>query len=463
MIRLFRVYVPVGTLTLLISEIILLTSAFVIALYAVTPFDPTIFLFDEGGWLRIAIVIGTILIGLYLQDLYTDLFVKSRILLLQQLCLVVGGTFLLQGFVSYLDQELRVPIRVMITGSLISALGIFGWRVFFSTYALQVVNRERILLVGGSPLLEDIAIYAKEHPESGCMVAGYVDDTREIGAVMPGGKILGRLQSLSEIVDVVRPGRVVVGMAERRNYMPVSTLLELRFSGYMIEEAASAYERLCGRVCLKELRPSQLIYSGELGPRRHDVVYQSVLNKVVASVGIVVSFPLMILTALAVKLTSPGPILYRQTRVGLDGALFSLYKFRSMRTDAEATTGAIWATKDDPRVTKAGRLIRKIRFDELPQLFNVIKGEMSIVGPRPERPEFVRQFTEQIPYYRQRHAVRPGITGWAQINYKYGDTVEDTVRKLEYDLYYIKNMAVSLDLYIIFHTIKAMLLSRGAQ
>jgi lipopolysaccharide/colanic/teichoic acid biosynthesis glycosyltransferase len=179
-------------------------------------------------------------------------------------------------------------------------------------------------------------------------------------------------------------------------------------------------------------------------------------NMAVAGIGIVVSAPIMLLTALAVRLSSPGPVLYRQTRVGLDDALFTVYKFRSMRVDAEASTGAVWAQKDDPRVTTVGRIIRRIRF-------NVLKGEMSMVGPRPERPEFVKALSEQIPYYRQRHCVRPGITGWAQINYKYGDTLEDTITKLEYDLYYIKNMSMSLDNYIIFHTLKAMLLSRGAQ
>ena len=171
----------------------------------------------------------------------------------------------------------------------------------------------------------------------------------------------------------------------------------------------------------------------------------------------------MLLTALAVKLSSPGPILYRQVRVGLNDVPFTVYKFRSMRADAEAGTGAVWATKDDPRVTWVGKIIRRIRLDEMPQLFNVIKGNMAIVGPRPERPEFVKELSEQIPYYRQRHCVRPGITGWAQINHKYGDTLEDTAIKLEYDLFYIKNMSLSLDTYILFHTLKTMLLTRGAQ
>jgi sugar transferase (PEP-CTERM system associated) len=463
MIRLFRVYVPVGTITLLVTETILLLTAFCVATYAVLTFDPSIFLLYDGGLLRISLVVVSILIGLYFHDLYTDLFVKSKSILLQQLTLIIGTAFLLQGFISYLDADLRVPIRVMIVGTFLSVLGIFCWRVFFCTYILQVVNRDTLLLLGASPLLRDITEYIRKHPESGQAVAGYIDDSTETQTEVPGCKLLGPLSTLEDIVAAVRPSRIVVGMSERRSRMPVNRLLELRFTGHMIEEAPTAYERICGRVCLKELRPSQLIYSGDMGPRRSNVLYQSLMNRATATIGIVVSFPLILLTAIAVRLSSPGPILYRQVRVGLNGALFTIYKFRSMRVDAEAGTGAIWATKDDPRVTRVGRIIRKIRFDELPQLFNVLFGDMSLVGPRPERPEFVREFSENIPYYRQRHCVRPGITGWAQINYKYGDTLEDTICKLEYDLYYIKNMGLSLDSYIIFHTIKAMLLSRGSQ
>jgi exopolysaccharide biosynthesis polyprenyl glycosylphosphotransferase len=177
----------------------------------------------------------------------------------------------------------------------------------------------------------------------------------------------------------------------------------------------------------------------------------------------VVTLPVMLITATLVKLTSAGPVLFRQTRTGLNGAPFKLYKFRSMYQDAEAHTGAVWSKKDDPRVTPVGWWLRRLRLDELPQLFNVLRGEMSLVGPRPERPEFVHLLQEQIPYYSQRHCVKPGITGWAQINHKYTDSVNDAIVKLEYDLYYIKNLATSLDLYILFHTVKTMLLGRGAQ
>lgn len=463
MIRLFRVYVPVGTLALLISEIVLLAAAFGVATYTILAVGAEDFLFFEGGWIRIAVVILSILIGLYFHDLYTDLFVKSKLALLQQLCLIIGSAFLLQGFISYLDADLRVPIRVMVLGNFLCVIGVFCWRIFFTTYALRVVNRDVLLLVGGSPLLEDIGDYIQRHPESGQFVAGYVDDGDKMRADPSVGKLLGPLSALEEIATAVSPNRIVVGMSERRNRVPVNALLQLRFAGHIIEEAAAVYERVCGRVCLKELRPSQLIYSGELGPRRKTFIYQTALSRVVAGLGILVSSPFMLLTALAVRLSSPGPVLYRQIRVGLNGELFTLYKFRSMRVNAEAVTGAVWAAKDDPRVTSVGRTIRKIRFDELPQFFNVFMGEMSLVGPRPERPEFVKEFSEHIPYYRQRHSVRPGITGWAQINYKYGDTLEDTLCKLEYDLYYIKNKSLSLDTYIIFHTVKAMLLSRGSQ
>jgi sugar transferase (PEP-CTERM system associated) len=410
----------------------------------------------------IVIVVLTMVVGLYLNDLYTEIQVKSKVLLIQQLCFVTGSAFLLEALISYLDTDLRMPLHVMVPGGAAALLVTYLWRLFFSAYALRVMGGESLLLVGGSPLLQDLAYYVEANPAKGIRVIGFVDDNA--GADLSGiAKSLGRLESLREIVRATRPARIVIGMTERRNRVPVTDLLELRFSGNIVEEAATAYERVCGRVPIRELRPSQLIYSGDTVRIRHALLYQNTVNRTIAVVGLILALPLMLLTALAVKLTSKGPVLYRQVRVGLAGRPFTLFKFRSMRMDAEAVTGAVWASRDDPRVTAVGRVLRKLRIDELPQLLNVLKGEMSIVGPRPERPEFVRTLVEQIPYYRQRHSVRPGITGWAQISYKYGDSFEDTIVKLEYDLYYIKHISFSLDLYIIFHTLKAMLLSRGAQ
>src|SRR5689334_6854075 len=274
MIRLFKVFIPVGTLTLLVSEFVLVTSAFIFATYLTFEADPTVYLIDDGGFLRIMLVVFSIILGLHFHDLYSQFHVKSRIVLVQQLCLVMGVAFLCQGLIAYMNAGLRVPIRVMVVGSGVAVVAIFLWRIFFSTYAYQVVGKDRLLLVGGSPLLEDIARHIAEHPETGLEIAGYVDDQHEPGTMLPGGKVLGPMSAMREMVHATQTHRIVVGMAERRNRMPMGELLELRFTGHVIEEVAAAYERVCARVCLKEIRPSELIFSGELGPRRENLFYQ---------------------------------------------------------------------------------------------------------------------------------------------------------------------------------------------
>jgi exopolysaccharide biosynthesis polyprenyl glycosylphosphotransferase len=288
---------------------------------------------------------------------------------------------------------------------------------------------------------------------------GFLDDSDSFTE-----KRLGAISDLREVVDRLHPKRIVVGLRERRSNLPVGQLLELRLSGIRIEDALSTYEMAFERISTHELRPSQLIFSSsELGPSRNGVRLQTGYSMAIAAAAAVMTAPVMLLVAALVKLTSPGPALIRQERVGKNNRIFMLYKFRSMVRDAEAHSGAVWATRNDPRVTAVGRWLRKLRLDELPQLFNVLKGDMAIVGPRPERPEFVAELEKRIPYYRQRHCIKPGITGWAQIRHKYGDSMEDTIVKLEYDLYYIKNLAPALDAVIMFHTAKVMLLSRGAQ
>ena len=463
MVRLFRVSIPAGSLALLISEIGLVTSAYILASYFVLTYDPSVFLLYDGGIYRIVTVTATVLIGLHFQDMYTVIRVHSRILLLQQLSLVMGGAFLAQGLISYVDRDLRMPLRLMVLGSAMSLCVVFFWRILCSRYLIAAVGAQRLLFVGGNILIEAIAGHIKSSPDMGVDVIGYVDDSDPPGTQRLGGKVLGPISALRRIAAEAAPDRIVVGMSERRQHMPIVDLLELRFSGILVEEATSTYESVCMRISTLESRPSQLVFSGELGPRQATLLPQSVFNVLTAILGTIVLTPLMLIVAIAVKLSSPGPVLYGQKRVGLGGSLFTVYKFRSMYQDAEAATGAVWASKDDPRVTRVGRFLRKFRFDELPQLFNVLRGEMALIGPRPERPEFVQILSRQIPFYRQRHCVKPGITGWAQINHKYGDTIEDSITKLEYDLYYIKNLSLALDAYIIFQTLKIILLTRGAQ
>ena len=463
MIRLFRVFIPTSVVALLVSEIVLTCTCYIIAAFVTLDVAPEVFLLDDNGWLRIAIVVGCLMLGIYFHDLYTQFRIRSRVLLFQQVIVVVGVTFLTQALLVYLRlQDLILPTWLMIVGSGLTLILLPVWRIFFSTVVMKAMGSERVLFLGTSSVSQEIVQYLMEHPETGLTAIGYLDNL-ETGSELSGLKVLGRIADLATIVEQFRPDRIVVGMVERRERLPVNQLLDLRLSGIHIEDALNTYESTFGRISTRELRPSQLIFSTELGPNPNRVVLQSVYSMTIAIFAALIALPIMALVVIVIKLSSPGPALYRQRRVGKNDVPFMLYKFRSMYANAEAQSGAVWAKKDDPRITPVGKWLRKLRLDELPQLFNVLKGDMSVVGPRPERPEFVAELERRIPYYRQRHCVKPGITGWAQINHKYGDTIEDTIIKLEYDLYYIKNLAPALDAFIMFHTAKVMLLSRGSQ
>jgi sugar transferase (PEP-CTERM system associated) len=379
------------------------------------------------------------------------------------MCQVLGIALLAQGMISYAFPGLRLGRGIMLLGSTFTLPVLMLWRMFYSSVVIRVVGYQRILFVGNNGIVREMAKHIHDHPDRGFRVAGFLVDDTTPEVMESEGKVLGRIAEVRQVAEDARPSLIVIGLTERRQRMPVNDLLELRFAGYAIQEAGLAYEAVCSRICTKELRPSQLIFTGEFGPREGVLGLQRLLNLFVSAAGILIALPAMILVAVLVKLTSRGTILYRQTRVGLNGKPFTLYKFRSMRADAEAKTGAVWAPKNDPRVTFVGKWLRLLRLDELPQFFNVLRGEMSLVGPRPERPEFVSKLNEQIPYYRQRHCVRPGITGWAQINHEYGDSIEDSITKLEYDLYYIKHLSPSLDFYILFQTFKTIILTRGAR
>jgi sugar transferase (PEP-CTERM system associated) len=240
-------------------------------------------------------------------------------------------------------------------------------------------------------------------------------------------------------------------------------LLEMKLDGVAFDHLATVYEEYTGKIAVENLRPSWLIFSQGFQKTRLLAAGKRTLDMTAAAVGLVLAAPLMALVAVAIRLTSPGSVFYHQERVGLHGHIFTIHKFRSMRPDAEASTGPVWAAKDgDPRITPIGRLLRRTRIDELPQLWNVLKGDMSFVGPRPERPEFVKELTQQIRFYGQRHVVRPGVTGWAQVRYTYGASAEDALEKLQYDLFYIKNMSLALDLFVILATVKTVLLRKGA-
>lgn len=259
-----------------------------------------------------------------------------------------------------------------------------------------------------------------------------------------------------------RIDHIIVALDDRRGNMPIAELLECKLQSRMIEDSVSFYEAITGKILVEKVNPAWLIFSDGFACGRMTYLIKRVLDLSLAVFILMASLPVSLLTALLIKLESPGPIFYRQERVGERGKVFSIVKFRSMRQDAERD-GAVWASQNDCRVTRIGKFIRKVRIDEIPQIWNVLRGQMSFVGPRPERPVFVEQLVQKLPYYSLRHSAKPGITGWAQICYPYGASEEDALRKLEYDLYYIKNQSIFMDLLIIFRTVKTVLFQKGAR
>ncbi|MGC9945742.1 MAG: sugar transferase [Bryobacteraceae bacterium] len=442
-----RIFVPVGALALLFSEVLLIASCFLVVTFLILNVDPTVFLVADNGLLRIALAGASILFGLYFEDLYVNLYVKSRVLLVQQLSLVMGIALLAQGFLGYVNDRFRLPFRLMVPACAVLVAALFAWRLVYSVFVLRVVGAQRILLVGMCPVLLEMAAYIGANPGLGLQVIGYVDDSGD-PAPPEAGKLLGPLSALPRIAAEAAPDRLVVGLAERRRQMPIADLLQLRYGGMAIDEASTAYEQLCGRVLLDELRPSEVLLSGAFRPRAQRLVYQTLGHWVLASILTVLSAPLLLLAALLLKLSVRGPLLSRQACVGLGGQPFQLYSLR--------LAGAAEQSRN-----RVQRLVARWRLHTLPHLWNVLRGEICFVGPRAERTEFANVLCERIPFYRQRYAVKPGLTGWAQINTP-PDQPEDTLRRLEYDFYYLKHFSRGLDAYILVHTVRELLLSRGA-
>jgi sugar transferase (PEP-CTERM system associated) len=323
---------------------------------------------------------------------------------------------------------------------------------------------ENILIIGSNPLSLELAEEITANRSLGYRVLGFVDrhPGRQVGNPVA-FEVLGNFNDITRIVEEHRISRIVVSVDERRGRLPMDALLECRMKGVEINEDVDLYEKIMGKILVDKLRPSWLIFSTGFDQARFKLGFKRVSEFVVAAIALVVLFPLTVLIALAIKLESPGPVLFRQERVGQNDKVFTLYKFRSMHEGAEETTGPVWAADEDERVTPLGRFLRKSRLDEIPQLINVVRGDMSFVGPRPERPYFVKELEKQIPYYVKRHAVKPGITGWAQVRYSYGASVEDAKEKLQYDLYYIKNLSILLDIEVIIDTFKVVFLGKGAR
>ena len=458
MIRFLNVYYPTRTVVLLLTEAAVVSGCFLLATWITLPEKAYIALEYEHGLLKIAVITVVSLILSYYFDLYEPSIVSGRLQIYFRILLVLGfDCFILSAFM-LVDPDVAIGPYVYVLGFALLAPALLLLRRTYEWVAAHKIFRERVYVLGAGDYARSIVSAIQSRPDLGLEVVGWEDVQLE-----PSERKRIWIKALDDIANAnPMVHRIIVAMESKRGELPVQELLALRFQGVKIEEDGTLRERLYGKIQLEGLRPSNFLYSDGFRIRTSQQFLRQVVSILAAALGLLLFLPFFPFVVLAVKLSSKGPIFFRQTRVGMGGHNFEVMKFRTMRTDAEAD-GAKWATKNDPRVTRVGMFLRKTRIYEVPQLWNVLRGDMGFVGPRPERPEFVQWLSEELPFYYLRTLIRPGLTGWAQVRYGYGASLAETKEKLEYDLYYIKHMSLGLDLLIMFETVKTILRRRGSQ
>ncbi|MFA5074101.1 MAG: TIGR03013 family XrtA/PEP-CTERM system glycosyltransferase [Nitrospirota bacterium] len=407
-------------------------------------------------------VLVTVFIS-YLLELYNfERRTATRELFLRTV-LGVACSFILLTAVYYV-----IHVPTFFRGMFAVTMGVFGllqfvWHITYQSIIDSPHLARKVLILGTGPLAKKIGdlIQSTNHQH---VLSGYVHfNLMQEPVSVPAHAIVGNGGSITETVKKEKAQKLVVSLAERRGAFPTQEVLDCKFCGVDVVDAPSFYEDMTGKLLIENITPSWFIFSNGFKINATLKLYKQAIDFIFALAGLLFFLPFFPFIALLIKLDSAGPVFFRQIRVGEMDRPFFLYKFRTMRQNAEAGTGAVWAKEDDPRITRLGGLLRKTRIDELPQLYNVLRGDMSLVGPRPERPEFVERLKTVVPYYSERHFVKPGITGWAQIKYPYGASEQDALEKLRYDLYYIKNMSIVLELTVLLETIKVMLFRRGAR
>ncbi|MGO9405242.1 MAG: TIGR03013 family XrtA/PEP-CTERM system glycosyltransferase [Terriglobales bacterium] len=465
MIRLFNVYYPIRTLILLIGEALIVWTSFLLGAVLVLREDSGYALRNDGGFYKILGVTALVLLCSHGFDLYDTARLNTKGELYFRLLMVPAVLAFILAGVAYIQPDLLLghgPSAVVRNGAseiglIILTVALFGWRLGFTWLVQLPILVERVYVLGTGERAQRLVQGLRQNPELGVEIASWTGK-------MEGGVTRDSMAAhLMEAVHRQKVHRVIVATPDRRGTIPMQELLQLRMEGVKIEEATTYLEKMSGKIEVENLYPSWLVFGEGFRRSTAFTLIRRGLSIVISLLGLILALPLLPLIILAIRLDSRGPVFYTQTRVGKGGRLFQVVKFRTMRQDAEAANGAQWADNNDPRVTRVGKLLRSSRLDEIPQLWCVLRGDMAFVGPRPERPEFVEWLSKEIPYYGVRHMVRPGVTGWAQIKYKYGSTVDDAREKLQYDLFYIKNASIGLDLLIVFQTVKTVLLRRGAQ
>ncbi|HEV2491355.1 MAG TPA: TIGR03013 family XrtA/PEP-CTERM system glycosyltransferase [Candidatus Acidoferrales bacterium] len=462
MLRIGSHQIPAQTLLLASVD----TAAIVLALIAAIGLrfhgDSLRVLSDGLVWTKIALVTGVYWLCLYFNDLYDSRSVRMRAGLVRRIMRALGAGCVVLGLSYFALPRANVGRGIMLIGVPILFLFLMSWRFLAYTAKLFARGDERVLVVGTGEAGISLVRHILKHPEYNMKVVGFLHELGlDIGKSLVNPRIVGAVADVEGIVARERVDRVVLSLQERRGSTPVKQLLSLKLAGVRVEDVHTCRERLSGEISLEHLMPSWLFLSEGFEKSQILLAAKRAIDIVASFIILLLVSPLLPVIALAIYLETGRPIFFHQSRVGYKGREFELVKFRSMIQNAEKD-GPQWASREDSRVTRVGRVLRKARLDEIPQLFNVLRGEMSLVGPRPERRIFCSLLEAKIPYFNLRHSVRPGLTGWAQVKFRYSASLDDAKEKLTFDLFYVKNLSILVDLAILFETVKVVLLGRGA-
>lgn len=403
-------------------------------------------------------------ISLHLHDIYGFRGARLRKEYAVRLCQALIIATVVLWIIYFIAPNLMVGRGVFVISIIVNSIVLVLWHTLVRIYLGNRLPHTNLLVLGTGNLAREAVKEILRHPELGIKVLGFVDDNPQlVGVSIVNPKVIGLYEDLPQLVAEHKIDRIVVGLQDRRGKLPIKELLGFKTHGVAVEEATTFYERVAGKIPIENLKPSWMVFNSGFTVSKRLLLFKRILSVIVSSLLLLIFSPIFLILALLIKMDSKGPVFYKQERVGQNGKLFKLIKFRSMRQDAESHSGPVWASaQTDDRVTRMGKILRRTRLDEMPQFYNVMRGDMDLVGPRPERPHFVDQLEKEIPYYPLRHTVRPGVTGWAQINYGYANSVEHTIEKLQYDLFYIKNISWILDALIILETAKTVLVRKGS-
>lgn len=465
MIRIFKQYVSPRKIVFITGESALIFIAILLVTYFTLGMGVGLVGTLSLIWDKILLISFTTQFCLYFNDLY-EITPSNTTLLASKLIQSIGVTSILLAIIYYLKPDMIIGRWIFFTSLIILLLFIVSWRFLYSLVLNKKLFTENVFILGSGELARDMLREIKNRRDISYDVRAVIaqkGNDHNSDEEFDGLSVKYGFEDLCEYAGAEGISSIIVALDQKRGVMPYEELLSCKVQGINIIDGESFYERIMEKILVEKINPSWLIFSDGFEKSKTARFIKRCSGLIFSSILFLLLAPFLILVAIIIKLESPGPALFSQERVGENGEPFILYKFRSMRADAEKVCGPVWAEENDPRVTKVGKLIRKLRIDELPQLWNVFKGEMSFVGPRPERRFFVDQLKKTIPYYNERFSVKPGVTGWAQIKYPYGSTEKDALEKLKYDLYYIKNMSFAFDLTILFHTVKIMLLGRGSR